>query len=118
MHSFTNLLIRQGKLFLTMDPLIVVHRHELLQFFLKTIFGHAKRHDRSYFPKQKLKPCPLQWKHGALTKGLPGNFPPIYHSCLSKSLDRNVFRDLSLSSDGYSRWWSRRMCRVTGNLNL
>ena len=60
-------------------------------FFSKKFFGHAKRHGRSYFLKQKLKPCPLHWKLGALTKGLPGNFPPIYHSCLSKSLDRDVF---------------------------
>ncbi|XP_073659220.1 CREB-regulated transcription coactivator 1 isoform X16 [Tursiops truncatus] len=33
----------------------------------------TKKHAGSYFPNQGLKLCPLQWKHGILTTGPPGN---------------------------------------------
>ena len=32
---------------------------------------------RSEFSQQRLILCPLQWKHGVLTTGLPGNFPEL-----------------------------------------
>ena len=38
-------------------------------------FGHAMQHAGSSFPDQGSNLCPLQWKHGVLTTGLPGKFP-------------------------------------------
>ena len=43
--------------------------HIAIQFFL---FGHTVQHAVLQFPHQGWNPCPLQWKHGVLTPGLPG----------------------------------------------
>ena len=40
--------------------------------FLFVLFSCIARHERSQFPDQGLKPCPLQWKHSVLTTGSPG----------------------------------------------
>ena len=58
------------------------HCRTLLSFFLfsffpffLSIFGHARRLERSQFPDQGWNPCLLQWKCGVLTTGPPGNPP-------------------------------------------
>ena len=45
-------------------------------------FWPASWHAGSQLFKQGSKPCPLHWKHGVLTTGLPGNF----HNFYSRSL--------------------------------
>ena len=40
--------------------------------FLYVLFSCIARYERSQFPEQGLKPCPLQWKHSVLTTGSPG----------------------------------------------
>ena len=42
-------------------------------FFLSFFSGHAEHPVGSQFPDQGSNPGPLQWKHGVLTTGPPGN---------------------------------------------
>ena len=44
--------------------------------FFFFLFGHAVWHVGSEFPDQGSNPCPLQWKHGVPTTGLPGKSVP------------------------------------------
>ena len=46
-------------------------------------FGHTVRHAGSPFPDQGLNLHPLQWKHGVLTNGPPGN---SHYCCILKLL--------------------------------
>ena len=49
--------------------------------FWEVFFGCAAWHVGCYFPYQGSNPCPLQWKRGVLTTGLPGN--SLYMQLLS-----------------------------------
>lgn len=42
-------------------------------FFFFFLFGHAMWHLGSWFLTTSIKPMPLQWKHGILITGTPGN---------------------------------------------
>ena len=42
------------------------------------LFGRAVQHVGSQFPDQGLNLCPLHWKHGVLTTGLPGKFRDFF----------------------------------------
>ena len=52
-----------------------VMRDNKLPFFF---FGCTAQHVGSQFPDQGSNPCPLQWKCGVLTTGLPGNSSLIF----------------------------------------
>ena len=55
-------------------PYPTLLRHHIIlgkSFF----FGCAAQLAGSQFPHQGSNPCPLQWKHGVLTTGPPGNSP-------------------------------------------
>ena len=51
-----------------------LNRNIFFVFFFSFFFGWAMRLMGSQFPDQGSNPYPLQWKHGALTTGPPGNF--------------------------------------------
>ena len=68
----------------------------LTQTFLKKIylfiFGHILRHVRSSFPNQGLNLCPLQWKCGVLTIGLPEkSLIPTLESSFSQNQPRFIY---------------------------
>ena len=52
------------------------HSQCILGTFFFFLFGHAVWHVGSEFPDQGSNPCPLQWKHGVPTTGLPGKSVP------------------------------------------
>ena len=74
----------------------------------------------SYFPDQGLNPCPLQWKHGVLTRGSPGkslglmllqNFPTIEAIQKQKGLTEEVMSSLPLKRVPLSRMIRREVLR-------
>ena len=50
-------------------------------------FGPAAQHAGSLFPEQQSNLCPLHWKCGVLTIGLPGKSHGIFFYFLKKILD-------------------------------
>lgn len=47
-------------------------RHYISSPITSFSFGHTAELVGSSFPGQGLSPCPLHWKHGVLTSGMPG----------------------------------------------
>ena len=58
---------------------VQVHTQPVFFFFF---FCHIVRLVGSYFPAQGSNPCPLPWKLGVLTTGLPGKSPHPWAFCL------------------------------------
>jgi len=53
---------------------VTLFKRMFLFYFLFLIFLAAMWHLEWLFPAQGSNLCPLQWKHGVLTTGLPGKF--------------------------------------------
>ena len=59
-----------------MNNAVVNIRVQIFFFRLRSfiyLFGRTERHVGSQFPD----PCPVHWKRGVLTTGLPGNAPRV-----------------------------------------
>ena len=83
------------------------HQGSPKHFFFKQFFFLAAWHIGSKFPDQGSNLCPLQWKCGALTTGLPGmspNYLFFFLGCAGSSLLRVGF-SLVVASGGYSSLW-------------
>ena len=83
-----------GELPLTSVELIFGSLIVAFSFFL--FFGHTGRHAGSPFPDQALNLYPLQWKHGVLTSGPPGNSHYCYILKLLKILFFSSFTKTSI----------------------
>ena len=54
----------------------------------RSFFGYTAQRTGSQFPDQRSNPCPLQWKHGVLTTGPPGNSQKW-----TKDLNKNLTKE-------------------------
>ena len=72
---------------------------------LLLLFRHTERHVGSYFPDQGKNLCPLQWKYGILTTGLPQkSLMRIFKSVCLEMTPHLGPQNLELERAATSRW--------------
>ena len=67
--------LREGSVYLPFQNACLHYIYFVFIFFL---FRQCRMACGILVPDQGWNPCPLQWKCGVLTTGLPGNSPPIF----------------------------------------